>query len=234
MTFHDTISENIDGVQRRILAACQRAGRSPSEVQLVAVTKYAEVEWVQTLINLDHRDFGESRPQQLSERSTKLSDNIRWHMIGHLQRNKVRPVLETGAMIHSVDSQRLLDRIELIAAELGITVSIFMEVNISGEESKYGFAPESVSQSVTRMSDYRHVKLLGLMTMAPHADDPEDARPYFRALRDLQQQMNQGLPAENQMQSLSMGMSGDFEVAIEEGATHIRIGSALFEGLSSD
>ena len=163
-----------------------------------------------------------------------LPDTVEWHMIGHLQRNKVRQVLETGAVIHSVDTEKLLKRIEIIAAELDVTARIFLEVNISGEETKHGFAPEEVPTLLSMLRECPHVQTLGLMTMAPHSNVPEDARPFFRQLREMQDRLNAALPTIQQLTSLSMGMSGDFTVAIEEGATHIRIGSALFEGLSSD
>ncbi|MDG2388766.1 MAG: YggS family pyridoxal phosphate-dependent enzyme [Planctomycetaceae bacterium] len=229
-----TTSQNLNVIQQKMTSACQRAGRSPNEVQLVAVTKYAQLEWVQGLIDLGHMDLGESRPQQLSERCETLSDSITWHMIGHLQRNKVRSVLETGAIIHSVDSQRLLERIESLAQEMNVTAEVFIEVNISHETSKHGFSPDEVSSVVPLLKDSPHIKALGMMTMAPYAEDPEESRPYFRELRELQTLLNKQLPDDRKLSSLSMGMSGDFEVAIEEGATHIRIGSALFEGLSND
>jgi len=234
MTTTNVISNNLERINRQISSAKDRASRSTEEIQLIAVTKYAELDWVKALMDLDMYNLGESRPQQLAERSQALPDSIQWHMIGHLQRNKVRSVLESGAIIHSVDSVRLLERIESIAAELETSISIFLEVNISGEESKYGFSPESISQTVSKMSDYPHVQSLGLMTMAPYSDNPEDARPCFQQLRELQNDLNTQLDSHHQLNCLSMGMSGDFEVAIEEGATHVRIGSALFEGLSSD
>lgn len=234
MTVRDQIQQNLTTIHEAIAASCDKSGRSPEEVQLVAVTKYAELEWVQALINLGHTRLGESRPQQLSERCEQLPDTVEWHMIGHLQRNKVRPVLETGAVIHSVDSQRLLERIELISAELDLTARIFLEVNISGEESKHGFKPDEVPDLLPLLAESPHVKALGLMTMAPYSDNPEDARPFFQQLRELQERLNSDLPVDRQLTSLSMGMSGDFTVAIEAGATHIRIGSALFEGLASD
>lgn len=234
MTVRDQIQHNLTTIREAITASCDKSGRSPEEVHLVAVTKYAELEWVQALINLGHTRLGESRPQQLSERCEQLPDTVEWHMIGHLQRNKVRTVLETGSVIHSVDSQRLLERIELLSAELDLTARIFLEVNISGEESKHGFKPDEVPDLLPLLAASPHVKPLGLMTMAPYSDNPEDARPFFQQLRELQERLNSDLPEDRQLKSLSMGMSGDFTVAIEEGATHIRIGSALFEGISGD
>jgi pyridoxal phosphate enzyme (YggS family) len=228
------IQRNLNTVRDGIAAICEKSSRSRDDVQLIAVTKYAELEWVQALIELGQTRLGESRPQQLSERVEQLPESVEWHMIGHLQRNKVRPVLETGAVIHSVDSEKLLRRIERISDELDVMVRIFLEVNISGEETKHGFAPDEVPAILPVLAECPHIETLGLMTMAPYSDDPEEARPYFRQVRVLQDRLNAELSAENQFQSLSMGMSGDFTVAIEEGATHIRIGSALFEGLGRD
>lgn len=234
MPTSETIARNLSRLREQIASSCANVSRSPEDVRLVAVTKYAELEWVRALIELGQRRLGESRPQQLSERFEQLPDTVEWHMIGHLQRNKVRPVLETGAVIHSVDSEKLLRRIERIADELDLTVRIFLEVNISGEESKHGFAPDEVPAMLPVLAECPHVETLGLMTMAPYSDNPEDARPCFRQLRELQDRLNAERSDDRQLASLSMGMSGDFTVAIEEGATHVRIGSALFEGLPSD
>lgn len=234
MTVRDQIQQNLFTIRNSITTSCERVGRSFDEIQLVAVTKYAELEWVQALIDLGHTRLGESRPQQLSERFNHFPDTVEWHMIGHLQRNKVRSVLETGAVIHSVDSQRLLERIELISAELDLTARIFLEVNISGEETKHGLTPEAVPDLLPILAESPHIKALGLMTMAPYSANPEDSRLYFHQLRELQERLNSVLSEDRQLKFLSMGMSGDFTVAIEEGATHIRIGSAIFEGLSGD
>lgn len=227
----ETISQNLKQIQDRIEAACNRCDRDPEEVQLVAVTKYAELDWVKALIDLGQLHLGESRPQQLAERFEQLPDSVTWHMIGHLQRNKVRPVLETDAIIHSVDSVKLLDRIDRLAGEMERLARVFIEVNISQEEAKHGFTLREAADLMSPVAACQHIKFHGYMGMAPYADDPEEARPYFHQLKQMQDAVNRVIPADRQWKSLSMGMSGDFEVAIEEGATHIRIGSALFEGL---
>ncbi|MBD3676723.1 MAG: YggS family pyridoxal phosphate-dependent enzyme [Planctomycetaceae bacterium] len=232
MPISHTISENLARVKQRISSACERCDRDPAEIQLVAVTKYADLDWVKALIDLGQLHLGESRPQQLAERCEQLPKSVIWHMIGHLQRNKVRPVLETEAIIHSVDSLKLMKRIDRLAGELDILARVFIEVNISREEAKHGFTPENLSKLLPTLETSPHVKVLGLMGMAPYAEDPEMARPYFRELREIQQRLNSSHADQKPFTSLSIGMSGDFEVGIEEGATHIRVGSALFEGLA--
>ncbi|HSG70673.1 MAG TPA: YggS family pyridoxal phosphate-dependent enzyme [Planctomycetaceae bacterium] len=231
MTLSETISRNLTRVRERINAACERSARDPKEVRLVAVTKYAEPDWVQALYDLGHRDFGESRPQQLGPRTVQFPQDIRWHMIGHLQRNKVRPVLETGAVVHSIDSPQLLERVERIANEMGVTPRVLFEVNVSGEESKHGFDAQVFRKWIALGVSCPHVELAGLMTMAPESIDPEAVRPVFRELRNLLGDLHESVPGIPIRNELSMGMSGDFEIAIEEGATMIRLGSLLFEGL---
>lgn len=226
---HPRLRDNVERVREQMRAACLRSGRDPESVRLVAVTKYAPLEWVRQLPEVGVRVLGESRPQQLVERAPQLSEGVEWHLIGHLQRNKVRSVLPLVELIHSVDSLRLLERIDLIAGELGLRPRVLLELNISGEESKDGFAAHELSQSWGAIRAFPHVQVEGLMTMAALVDNPELARPTFRVLRqyrdELQHQSGSLLP------ELSMGMSSDFEVAIEEGATCVRVGSLLFEGL---
>jgi PLP dependent protein len=231
MTLSETISRNLTRIRERIGAACERVDRDPNEVQLVTVTKYAEPGWVQALYDLGHRDFGESRPQQLESRAIQFPNDIRWHMIGHLQRNKVRPVLETGAVIHSIDSPKLFERVDRIAEELSIVPRVLFEVNVSGEVSKQGFDEQDFREWIALGVSSSQVKLAGLMTMAPVTEDPETARPVFRELRKLRDDLHESAPGFSVGNELSMGMSGDFEIAIEEGATMIRLGSLLFEGL---
>jgi pyridoxal phosphate enzyme (YggS family) len=213
-------------------AAYARARRQREQpvARIVAVTKYARPDWVRELIGLGHRSLGESRPQQLVERAA-LFPGVEWHLIGQLQRNKVRSVLPCAALIHSVDSLRLLQRIGDIAGELGLVPRVLLQVNVSGETSKQGFAPEDLRTGWSGIRQVRHVQIDGLMTMAPLVDDPEQARPAFRALRELRDQLRNSALDSTLLPELSMGMSNDFEVAIEEGATLVRIGSALFEGL---
>ncbi len=233
MSVDEIITQNLADVTGEVVAACQGVGRDAASVRLVAVTKYAEWEWVQALAKR-HSVFGEARPQQLAERQPLLPD-AEWHLIGQLQRNKVRLALQHAAMIHSVDSLKLLERITTVASDLTLRPSVLLEVNVSGEESKAGFSPstlESEWPQICRHAD--DVNIAGLMTMAPASDNAEDARPAFRGLRELRDGLvarPDSQFAKLHMSELSMGMSGDFAVAIEEGATLIRIGSRLFDGL---
>ncbi|MEZ6055165.1 MAG: YggS family pyridoxal phosphate-dependent enzyme [Planctomycetaceae bacterium] len=262
------LEQNLDSVRQRIRAACDRVGRSVESVQLIAVTKYAPWEAVVGLASLGQRRFGENRPQQLLARASQwktesplattanLSSSdpksdtattspvpLEWHLIGQLQRNKVRSILPVVSRIHSVDSIRLLERIDEIAGELSLTPRVLLEVNVSGEESKHGFEPQQLLDDWEEIARLKQVHITGLMTMAPLADDPEQSRPWFRQLRELRDELRNihqqfkpidqtSLLGSNDLLSeLSMGMSGDFEVAIEEGATHIRVGSSLFARL---
>ncbi len=211
-------------------AACRRCGRDPASVHLVAVTKYADLAWVRQLPALGVRILGESRPQQLIERAREPGADVEWHLIGHLQRNKVRPVLPVAALIHSVDSLRLLQRIDQLAAEMQLRPRVLLEVNVTGESSKDGFAPLELSDAWGTIAALSHVRIEGLMTMAALVDEPESARPAFERLRMFRDELQRLAPGHS-LPELSMGMSNDFEVAIEEGATYVRVGSLLFEGL---
>lgn len=226
------VARNYESVRQRIAAAAQRSGRQPDEITLVAVTKYAQLDWIRTLVELGATELGENRPQQLLDRQPLISGNVHWHLIGSLQRNKARKVLPVATLIHSVDSLKLVWTLDRLADELGSQPELLLEVNISGEGTKHGFTPDELRQSWEQIANCRCVRVSGLMTMAPYADDPEQARPVFAALRELRDELN-GRSAAVPLQRLSMGMTGDFEVAIEEGATLVRIGSALWEGLAS-
>jgi PLP dependent protein len=236
-TVESQIAGNLARIQARIEAACRRAGRDSQDVRLVAVTKSARLDWIESLIALGVRDLGESRPQQLIERAAEVSQlqvvgaPISWHLIGHLQRNKVRKILPVAAHLHSVDSLSLTTRIDRLGIELGLQPQVLLEVNVSGEASKDGFTPSLLAAEWPLFRKLHKVEIAGLMTMAPFSDNPEDARPTFRRLRELRDQL---APASESQpfRELSMGMSGDFEVAIEEGATLVRVGTSLFEGLS--
>ncbi len=232
MSNRQIIAQNLEQIRTAIEAACNRAGRPADSVQLVAVTKYAELNWVRDLIELGETQLGESRPQQMCQRVEELSDDVRWHMIGHLQRNKVDMVVATAELIHSADSLRLLRKIETSAAAAGKQQRILLEVNVSGEESKDGFTPDELRSSWSEILDLQHVDVQGLMTMAPHSDNAESTRPFFRQLRNLRDELANASEGRLSLPELSMGMSGDFAIAIEEGATLIRIGSRIFEGLS--
>ena len=224
------LRRNVESIQIRIQRACSLCGRSPHDVQLVAVTKYAKWPWVQALAEF-HSTFGESRPQQLAERQAQLPD-IQWHLIGQLQRNKARLAVRHAAVIHSVDSLRLLERLNVVAQESNRTLQVLLQVNIAGEASKSGFDPNSLPESWESIVEAAgtQLNLTGLMTMAPQSDSPESARPVFAKLATLRQQLN-SRSGQAELTELSMGMSNDFEVAIEEGATLIRVGRSLFDGL---
>lgn len=229
----ERLRENLQLIQSRIDAACGRSGRDPSGVRIIAVTKYADWNWVEALAGLGVTALGESRPQQLIERSAALQRPVEWHLIGHLQRNKVRSVLPVAALIHSVDSWRLLHRIDEIAGELGLQPDVLLQVNVSGEASKHGFVPDDLRTEFSSTGRLSHVRVRGLMTMAPYSDDTETARPVFRGLSALRDELQAAAPATVTLHHLSMGMSNDFDVAVEEGATLVRLGSLLFEGLAS-
>jgi pyridoxal phosphate enzyme (YggS family) len=233
MVIDEIIARNLRRIRDRMAGACTRAGRDPAEVSLVTVTKYAQIDWVRALVRQGECELGESRPQQLVKRAAELTDPVRWQLIGSLQRNKVRLVLPVVSRIHSVDSVRLLESIDRIAGELGLRPRLLLEVRLSGEEAKQGFEPDVLRQCWDQVQSFPHVLLEGLMTMAAYADDPEAARPVFAGLRQLRNELRSQSPGAAALPHLSMGMTGDFEVAIEEGATLVRIGSALWEGLSS-
>jgi len=231
-TILETIKSNLAGIRQRIDEACRRSGRRPDDVALVAVTKYAQPEWVRALIDLGHVRLGESRPQQLAMRAEDMPDHVEWHLIGHLQRNKVDLVVPTVQLIHSADSVRLLNRISQSSVGLKQSANVLVEVNVSGEKSKDGFTPTALHAAWPEISRLERLQIRGLMTMAPQSDNPESARTVFAALRELRDELATRSDEEHPLPELSMGMSRDFEIAIEEGATLIRIGSSLFDGLS--
>lgn len=232
MFLSSQIHANLNAVRASIAAACERSGRPRESVTLIAVTKYAELDWMRALYDQGIRDFGESRPQQLAERRPLFPGDVRWHLIGHLQRNKARKVLPLAHRIHSVDTVRLLDAVDRLGEELSLRPDVLLEVNVSGESAKDGFSPAALLAQWNAVAGFTHLRLRGLMTMAPLTDDPEHARPVFRRLRELRDELQAGAPPHVHLNELSMGMSGDFEVAIEEGATMVRVGSRLFDGLS--
>lgn len=227
-----TIETNLARVRAEITRAAARAGREPEEVKLIGVTKYVGAEVVRPLVAAGLCDLAESRPQQLWDKAAALADlPIRWHQIGHLQRNKVRRTLPLVAMIESVDSLRLAGAIDQAAGELGRRIAVLLEVNISGEEAKHGFSPSGVETALPSLAGMKHLDVRGLMGMAGLESDLDDARREFAALRAVRDRLQTVCPEGITLTELSMGMSGDFEVAIEEGATIVRVGSALFEGM---
>ena len=227
------IALNLQNVRRRIAQACLRSNRPDDAARLVAVTKTVEPDLVRMLFDAGQRDFGENRPQELQRKFETLVDlDLRWHMIGHLQSNKVRKTLSASRFIHSVDSLKLAREISRIAAQDDLRVEILLEVNVSGEDAKSGLSPGETSSVAGEVGKLPNVQLAGLMTMAPLSGNPEDARGVFVGLRELADKIRaMNLPGVR-MDELSMGMSNDFEVAVEEGATIVRVGSALFEGVS--
>ncbi|MBT6156739.1 MAG: YggS family pyridoxal phosphate-dependent enzyme [Planctomycetaceae bacterium] len=231
MAVKTQIAENLSRVRERIAAACGRADRDPASVRLVAVTKYAELEWVCALVEQGVTELGESRPQQLVERASEFGPTVDWHLIGHLQRNKARRALPLVSLIHSVDTFRLLSTLDRLAVELDLQPRVLLEVNASGESQKHGFLPDELASGWNQCLKCERVQVVGLMGMAARVGDVEEARPAFRQLRELLDRLRLLSPV-MQLPELSMGMSGDFEIAIEEGATIIRVGSGLYEGLS--
>lgn len=225
------LAENLSRIRDRIDSACRRTGRANHEITLVAVTKYADLEWVRALLELGVTELGESRPQQLVSRAAQLPETVHWHLIGHLQRNKVESILPVATLIHSVDSVRLIEAVSKAAQKQGQkSARLLLEVNVSGEGSKNGFDPTELQTAWPQIRELPAISIEGLMTMAPLSDSVESTRPVFRALREFRDRLV-AAGGRWQLPILSMGMSGDFEIAIEEGATHVRLGSSLFEGL---
>ncbi len=227
------ITRNLAAIRQRIDRAACRAGRTSGEVTLVAVTKYVDETTTRAAIAAGCRNLGESRPQHLIPKAEAIRDeSVRWHMIGHLQRNKVRRVLPLVSLVESVDNVRLLEAIDRIADESDLPrVPVLLEVNISGDPNKNGFLPDALGPLLEKLPTYRHVDIRGLMGMAGLMGTAETARRDFARLRELRDRLVGEAPEGISFPELSMGMSGDFEEAIEEGATMVRIGSALFEGI---
>jgi pyridoxal phosphate enzyme (YggS family) len=225
-----TLAENIAAVEARIQAACRRARRARTEVTLVGVTKSITTEVASMLPALGLNHLGESRPQELVRKARAMPPTVQWHLIGHLQRNKIELVLPVVACIHSVDSVRLLHALEQQAARLARTLPVFLEFNASGEQQKLGFDPKDTGTLGAVLKELQHVQVKGLMTMAA-LQDAELCRPTFALLRGFRERLRSEIGPPHTFEHLSMGMSNDFEVAIEEGATMVRLGTVLFESL---
>jgi pyridoxal phosphate enzyme (YggS family) len=225
------LAERLAEVEARLERAARRSGRTRRDVRLVAVTKTVNAELAALLPSLGVLDLGENRPQELWRKAELLPRNVSWHLIGHLQRNKVKRTLPLVACIHSVDSVRLLQEIEGEAGTQQRPIEALLEVNASGEATKSGFRPEEVPNLAPVLDGLRHVRVRGLMTMAAPEEDPHRCRPTFVRLRELRETLRQRLGPAHPLPHLSMGMSNDFEVAVEEGATLVRLGTVLFEGL---
>jgi pyridoxal phosphate enzyme (YggS family) len=220
------LHDNLISVQSKIVAAAERAGRKAVDVELVAVTKTIPVEVIREAVDAGLRLFGENRVQELLTKQPDLPSNLRWHLIGHLQSNKVRKVLPVVEAIHSVDSLDLARDINRIAAELGQFPKVYLEVNVAAEASKHGFPPSKLEADLEELLALDRLEIQGLMCVPPVSKEPEDSRKHFVFLREYRDKLAKlaGIP----FPALSMGMSGDYEVAVEEGATVVRVGSALF------
>ncbi len=228
-----TIVDNFHRIRERVARAAEQSGRSASNVQLVAVTKYVDAELTAALLNAGADQLGESRPQQLWEKAKcPTLQEANWHMIGHLQRNKVRRTVPLVGLIHSVDSQRLMTAIDETARDAGMRSRVLLEVNTSGDAAKHGLTADELQELASQLANFPHVDVRGLMTMAARDGGTTVASRNFVALRELRDQLAVDLPAGTTLNELSMGMSHDFEEAIREGATLVRIGSLLTEGLA--
>ncbi|MDI6829918.1 MAG: YggS family pyridoxal phosphate-dependent enzyme [Actinomycetota bacterium] len=221
------VPENLASVRERIAAAAERSGRDPGAIVLVAVSKNVPDDLVMEAAEAGQRVFGENRAQELTGRLERLGAGLEWHFIGHLQRNKVNMVVGRVALIHSVDSERLLEAIHERARGIDVVQDVLLQVNVTGEASKFGLAEEEVAGLLEKARSLPNVRVRGLMTMAAFAEDPEEARPCFRRLRELRERL-EGEGGGAGLEILSMGMTQDFEVAVEEGANMLRVGTAIF------
>ncbi|MDG2181628.1 MAG: YggS family pyridoxal phosphate-dependent enzyme [Mariniblastus sp.] len=228
----EQLVENVAAVQQQIAEAAKRSGRNASDVCLVGVTKYVDVATTRALVAAGCRTLGENRPQVLWEKSSEMQDlDVRWHMIGHLQRNKVKRTVESTALIHSCDSLRLLKSIQEAGLQSGKLVDVLLEVNVSGEVAKHGFSPDEMASVIEAIEPLNSLRVTGLMCMAGLGSGQQDVRREFDLLRELRESNREDAPPNVELRELSMGMSRDFEVAIEAGATLVRVGSSLFRGL---
>lgn len=222
------VQEQLEEVRQNIRNACERSGRKVEDVTLIAVSKTKPVPMLQEAYDAGARDFGENKVREMLEKEPQLPSDIRWHMIGHLQKNKVRQVIDKAVLIHSVDTVGLAEQIEKEAVKRDLDVSILLEVNVAGEESKFGFAPEEVEEAAREIAKYPHVHIQGLMTIAPFVENSEENRGVFKKLYELYVDMKRKNIDNVTMNVLSMGMTGDYQTAIEEGATMVRVGTGIF------
>lgn len=223
------LKDNIAVVRKNIELACERAGRNPEEVTLIAVSKTKPLSDIEEVIaTTDTRDFGENKVQEMVDKYEKVSTPVNWHLIGHLQTNKVKYIVDKACLIHSVDSFNLAKTIEKEAAKRDVTANILIEVNVAEEETKFGVKCEEVLPLIEQIKDLPHVKVKGLMTIAPFVENPEDNRVYFKTLRDLSLDIASKNIDNIDMSVLSMGMTNDYVVAVEEGATLVRVGTGIF------
>lgn len=222
------IKENLIEVQNKIAQACERSGRNREDVTLIAVSKTKPISYIEEAISSGQKEFGENKAQEMKEKYETLTKDLNWHFIGHLQTNKVKYVVGRASLIHSVDSLHLAQAIEKESAKKELVTNILIEVNVAQEESKFGLKSEETEKLVREIATLPHVKIQGLMTIAPYVEDPEENRTIFRHLKKL----SVDIAAKNidnvSMSILSMGMTNDYEVAVEEGASHVRVGTAIF------
>ena len=223
-----TIQEAVSEVLGKISAACVRAGRNPSEVTLIAVSKTMPVEAIKEAMNCGLTEFGENRPQELRDKQAVITEPLRWHMIGALQTNKLKYVVGKTVLIHSVDSLHLAEAINELSEKREVVSEVLLEVNIAGEASKHGISPEELEELVRKLATLSYIKIRGLMTVAPYTETPEENRCFFRKMKQLMVDINSKNIDNVYMDVLSMGMTGDYEIAVEEGATLVRVGTGIF------
>ncbi len=222
------LATNLQEVEQKITEACKKANRLREDITLIAVSKTKPISMLQEVYDLGIRDFGENKVQELTDKVPELPEDIRWHMIGHLQRNKVKQVIDKAVLIHSVDSIRLAETIEAEAAKKDIIVHILLEVNVAEEDSKFGLKVDEVLPAIEQIATMPHIRIEGLMTIAPFVENPEENRTVFARLQKLSVDIAKKNIDNVSVNILSMGMTNDYQVAIEEGATMIRVGTGIF------
>ena len=229
------IADNAQQVRERVRKACERIGRDPQGVRLIAVSKTFDVARVREVLEAGISDIGENFVQELRDKRAELNNpDIRWHFVGHLQSNKVKYIADFISLIHSTDHRSVAEEIDKRGARIGRLIDVLVEVNTTGERTKFGVLPESTIEFVKSLAHLRNLRVRGLMTMGPFLPDPEDSRPAFRTLREFRDEVRNAGIENVEMTELSMGMTNDFEVAIEEGATMVRIGTAIFGPRKTD
>jgi len=224
-----SLEQNLNRIKDSIGDAALKAGRNPENIKLLGVTKYADPRQIKELFDLGLSTLGENRVQELQRKASLLSPDIEWHMIGHLQRNKVKKVIPLVNSIQSVDSERLAEEINRRAKKYERRVDILIQVNIARDENKFGLFPDQVDKFIKNISGLNNINIQGLMTILPYFENPEDSRPFFKKMYDLFRTLKDKNYENVNLEELSMGMSNDYQVAVEEGSTWVRIGSALFD-----
>lgn len=222
------LQRNYQEVKENIRKACERVNRKESEVTLIAVSKTKPLSDIEEVLAGGCIDFGENKVQELCDKEEKISRPVNWHLIGHLQTNKVKYIVHKAALIHSVDSYKLAQEIEKEAAKKGVVANVLIQVNIAGEDTKFGVSKEETEPLIRKISTMKNVKIKGLMTIAPFVEDPEENRVHFRNMHQLFIDIKEKNIDNVDMEILSMGMTGDYEVAVEEGATMVRVGTGIF------